>query len=146
MKFFSNADTLTGTDKISYSGYLDISKDVYGPLEISIDLNRCDLEMKKCEKLPTQKHKNVCRNLNVKKTFYHNAWKTLDPPLECPFRAQRYTATNSSMDLTPFTLLPLSGYMWIITAKLYSGDEKARQVALCLDLNMKVVRVQRKRN
>lgn len=139
-KFFTSVKS-TGSNKIFYSGYLDVEKEIPGPLELSVDVSRCDPEVKKCVKNPTQKFKNLCGKLSDKKAFYYSALTTLHPRLECPMKAQRYTATNSSFDLTPLTLLPISGHTWIITLNFYSGEEKVRELALCFEAELKIVRV-----
>lgn len=93
--------------------------------------------MKKCEKNLTQKFKKLCQKLTDTSAFYYNALTTLQPKIECPIKAQRYTATNSTIDMRPFTLLPISGYIWVVILKLYSGEEKARELAMCVETNLK---------
>jgi hypothetical protein len=94
--------------------------------------------MKKCEKNPTQTFKQICSKLKDKKAFYYNALTTIHPPLECPFKAQQYTAANSSIDLTPLSFLPINGFLWIITGRIMSGE--SREVALCVEGNLRVTR------
>lgn len=36
-------------NKILFSGYVNVSEKIPGPLELSYETNRCDLDMKKCE-------------------------------------------------------------------------------------------------
>lgn len=146
MKFFSTIKSVSNSNRLIYSGYLEVGKQILGPLEAVVEVNRCDPEMKKCEKNPKQHFKHICRRLSDKKAFYYNALSTLHPQLECPVKAQRYTATNSSVDLTPFTFLPISGYIWLVTLKLYSGEEKVKEIALCIELELKIVQVGRKRH
>ena len=42
-------------DKISFKGYLEVTEKIPGPLEITIDSNRCDHSMKKCERFSSIK-------------------------------------------------------------------------------------------
>jgi hypothetical protein len=35
MKFYTNVKAKAGSNKIFYSGYLDLEKEVFGPLELS---------------------------------------------------------------------------------------------------------------
>jgi hypothetical protein len=131
------------SNKIFFSGSLNISKVVNGPIELTIDVNKCDSDMKKCEKNPTQTFKQVCLKLKDKKSFYYSILSPFEPAFECPLKPQQYTTMNSSIDLTPLTFLPVNGYIWIITGKFIAGH--AREIAFCLESNLKIVRTASKR-
>lgn len=45
----------TVPNKIALGGYLEVTEKIPGPLEMSIDANRCDHSMKKCEKFSSTK-------------------------------------------------------------------------------------------
>lgn len=146
MNFFAAVNSSAGiANKIFYSGHLEVTEKVPGPLELSIEVNRCDTEMKKCEKHPTQKFSNICHRLNDKKAFYYGALEGIKPPIECPIKPQRYVSTNSSIDLTAISFLPISGYVWITTLRLGSGEKKTNKLVLCVTMEIKIVRAPRKR-
>ena len=37
-------------NQVDFGGYLEVTEKVLGPFELSIDANRCDHSLKKCEK------------------------------------------------------------------------------------------------
>jgi hypothetical protein len=128
----------SASNKVLFSGSLNISKTINGPLELTIDVNKCDPDMKKCEKNPTQTFKQMCLKLKDKKSFYYSILSPFHPTLECPVKAQEYTAANATIDLTPLTFLPVNGYIWMITGKIFSGH--AREIVFCIEANLKIVR------
>lgn len=149
IKFYVNVktDSVGVATKLVYSGYLDVTQTVPGPLDLSLDINRCDISMKKCEKRPSHKFTGLCQRVHDRNTFYHGALSTINPPLVCPLKPQRYVATNSTIDLTAISFMPVNGYIWHTTVKLHSGEGKDRKVAMCIEMKMKIVRAQaRKRN
>lgn len=132
-------------NKIVYSGAIEISREIRGPLEVWLEINRCDLEMKKCEKAQTQKFAGICQKLRDKRSFYYSAANTIHPQLSCPFKAQNYTATNSSVDVTAISFLPLSDCLWMTTSKVYAGEGKEKEVVMCTLLESKIVKVKSRR-
>ena len=136
MKFIADVKS-AGLNKFRFSGYVDVSTQITPPLEFTIDVNKCDQGMKKCEKNPTQKLKKPCQRLTDTRAFYYPTLTSIQPKIECPIIAQRYTATNATLDLSPFTYLPINGYIWVISLKLFSGIDKARELAMCVEINLK---------
>lgn len=142
IKFFVEVDTnRTEANKAVFSGYLEVEREIKGPLDLSIEVNRCDNAMKKCEKHPTTKLDGLCHKLNNKKAFYYGTLANIQPPLECPLKAQRYVATNATFDFTAISFLPLSGYIWLTTLKVSSGEGKVHKLELCILMEVKIVRV-----
>lgn len=123
-----------------------MSRDVSGPLELSIEINRCDVAMTKCEKHPTLKFSELCKKLKDKNAFYYGALSTIHPPFECPVKAQNYVSTNSSIDLSALSFLPISGYSWLTTFKLTSGEGKRKELVLCVMFECKILRAKARRN
>lgn len=147
MKFYVAVNTSSGiANKVFYSGFADVTNEISGPIDFTIETTRCDVDMKKCEKLPSQKVLGVCQKLNDKKTFYHGAISTMQPPLACPLKPQKYVATNSSIDLSAIAFLPISGHVWHLVVKLYSGEKKERNMVMCVTIKIKITRAPRKRN
>jgi hypothetical protein len=139
-------DTVPAADVIRYSGFLEASREIRGPLELVIETNRCDVGLKKCEKMPTVKFTGLCEKFKDKKAFYHATLSGLTPSLECPIKPQRYVATNSSMlDLSPIAFLPLGGYIWLVTLKVSSGEPKQQELVMCTMIEISIAQVKRKR-
>lgn len=134
-------NTLGVANKLIFSGAINISREVHGPLELLIEINRCDLDMKNCEKMTTQRFSGMCQKLRDKRAFYYNALTSITPPLECPFEPQNYIATNSTVDLMALAFMPLSDSAWLTIAKLFSGEGKRREIVMCTELEMRVNRI-----
>lgn len=127
-------------NRIRYSGFLDVVREIFGPLELWVDINRCDIAMKNCEKLPTQKFNRLCHRLTDKKTFYYGAVSTVEPKLACPLRVHRYVSTNSTIDLTMISMLPLSGSVFIGKMWMMSGEGKKSEMVQCATIELMIVR------
>lgn len=142
------SDTSGVSLKFVYSGYFNVSKDISGPLELLLEINRCDLTMTKCEKLLTQKFPGVCQKIKDKNSFYYQAVASVQPAVTgCPFKANIYAATNSTIDLKALTFVPISNSLWLTTSKIYSGEGKEKQLAMCTNVEARINRVRnRKKN
>lgn len=146
MKFFVSVSQATGlVNHLQFSGSLDVEREVNGPLELVIELNRCDSGMKKCEKFPTQKFSKVCHMFDDKRSVLAGIVSMMQPPLSCPLKVQHYEAPNVSMDMTTMSYLPLSGSIFLSTAKVYSGDSKNAEMVLCTAFDMRIVRVRKEK-
>lgn len=144
--FKMNLENTKGmANKLIFSGEFDIVREIQGPLELSIEASRCDLSMSKCESLPIQKFNGLCKKLRDTKAFYYDALMSIHPPLHCPFQAQNYTMTNSSIDLMGISFLPLSDSLWVTTCKLYAGETKRRELVMCTQLEMRINRIKSRR-
>ena len=146
VQVFINVENSTGfSNLLVYSGFFNVSKNVPGPLELIVDINRCDSSMKQCEKYPAMKIPALCQKLKDKRTFYYGVLSDIVPPFECPLKAQVYSTNHSSIGLSFLALIPTTGYKWITTTKVFSGRD--REVALCFSSELKTVRAKgRKRN
>ena len=54
MRLFVNNGSAV-PDKIAFGGYLEVTEKISGPIELTLDSNRCDFAMKKCEKFSIMK-------------------------------------------------------------------------------------------
>lgn len=130
---------------IQYSGYLESSREVNGPLELILETSRCDINMKKCEKFSTQKFTKVCHMFEGKNNIFTSVLATMQPTLRCPIKNQRYEAVNSSMDMTTLAYLPLTGSIFMSTAKLFSGESKKAEMVLCTSTEMRIIRARKEK-
>lgn len=139
--FSSSGDLKT---HLPFSGYFDILKEIPGPVEFLVEINKCNADMTKCDKFATQKFSNFCRALKDKKSFYYEFLKDLQPQLSCPFQPRRYVVADTSVDLTMMAVLPLSGNVWMLRFRTFSG--KQREQVFCATVEVKVVWKGSKRN
>lgn len=54
MRLFVNNGSAV-PDSIHFGGYLEVTEKILGPFDITVDSNRCDFSMKKCEKFSSMK-------------------------------------------------------------------------------------------
>lgn len=132
-------------NRIRYSGFLDVTRDIFGPLELWVEINRCDIAMRNCEKFPTQKFSKLCQRVTDTKTFYYGAVSTVEPKISCPIRAQRYVSTNSTVDLSVISMLPLSGSVFIGKMWIMSGEGKKIEMVQCATVELMIVRAKPKK-
>jgi hypothetical protein len=125
----------TVNNKLYFNGVIDVSRNGSAPMELQIIVNKCDQDMKKCEKLPPRSFKQLCATLNDKSSFLYTLITKLDPPMECPVKAQQYIANNAVVDITPLTFLPMNGFVWIAVIKIFSGEN--REMTLCLEASFR---------
>lgn len=144
MKFFITLSRTAGKpNHVEYSGYLEASKEINGPLDMTIETSRCDANMKKCEKFSVQKFSKLCHMFESKNNIFTGAIATMQPPLHCPIKAQRYEAENSSMDMTALAYLPLTGSIFLSVNKVYSREGKKGELVLCTSLEMRIIRARK---
>lgn len=115
-------------------------------MELWLEMNQCDHEMKKCEKTQTHKFSRYCQRLKDTHAFYYSTLASIQPPMtSCPMRANIYTATNSSIDLMAMSFLPLSNSLWITTAKTFSGEGRRKELAMCAVFEIKITQSKARR-
>lgn len=129
-------------NKLTYSGFIQVTDDVHGEIELVMESNKCSLDMKTCVKYDTVNIREMCKKLEMRNTFYSSALTYIKPPFVCPFKAGNYTFQEATLDLTVFSFLPVFGYVWVSTFKLVSGQKgsKTKRVVMCLNTESKLVK------
>lgn len=146
LKFYVNLSRSAGlVNHLQFSGNMDVEREIYGPLEVVVELNRCENGMKKCEKFPTQKFTKVCHMLQDKNSLFAGIVNKMQPPISCPLKAQHYEAANSSVDMTTLSYLPLSGSIFVSNTKMFAGEGKRAEMVLCLSGEIKIVRIRKEK-
>jgi len=129
-------------DKLLYSADFVIHEDIPGPIEISLEVNRCSLNLKKCEKYPTVRTIGFCEAFK-KKAIYADSLTAFKPPLQCPIKAGNYSATDAELDLGIISFLPSQGYIWLVCIRAFGGASKT--LVMCIQTETKITEM-RKRN
>lgn len=146
MKFVVTLNRTTGVpNHLQYSGYLETSREINGPLELLMEASRCDINMKKCEKFSVQKFTKICQLFQGKNSIFSGLLAMMQPSVSCPIKVQRYVATNASMDMTTLSYLPLSGSIFMSTTKILSGEGKKAEMVLCTTMEMRIIRARKER-
>ena len=75
-----------------------------------MDINRCDLLMKGCEKYEKFSIGGMCTKFKAKNTSYSETLEKIVPPIVCPLRIGNYSFENTEFDLNFVSRLPLDGW------------------------------------
>lgn len=137
----------TNINKIGYSGFINVSEEVTGEIELVVEASKCSLDMKNCEKYNNLKIVSMCDKFMDKGAFYSSALASINPPFQCPIKPGLYTLNEAALDLSLVSVLPLDGYVWVVTFKFLQAEKfkKMKKVVLCLNSEIKVVRSSNKR-
>lgn len=135
----------TNIDKMKYSGTIAVSDEVPGEIDLVMEYNKCSLDMKTCEKYDIINIREMCKKFQDKNAFYSNIFAHIKPPLKCPIKPGNYTLEESSLDLAPFALFPIDGYIWVLSFKFASGEKgiKGKKVVMCLNAEVKIIRTRK---
>lgn len=131
---------------IKYSGYINVTEEIIGDLEFVIEGNRCTMDMKTCEKDNNLNVGGMCQKFEDKFAFYTGFFDSITPKWKCPIKPGIYTVHDGSMDLAIISLLPLDNKVFITTFRLVYGEKgkKAKKIAMCLNVETKVFRTNKK--
>lgn len=129
--------------KLRSSGMLAVSEKIWGPIDLSLENNRCRLDMKSCEKFMTFNIKEICKKMNDPLPLYSNVFKYIEPPLKCPVEPGNYTVKPMELDLSVMALMPFDGYVYITSAKVSStvNGGKTKKIAWCVIAETKIVKI-----
>lgn len=132
----------TNINVVTFSGSVNISKEIKGDMELIIEANRCSLDRKTCEKYPGATVHRICKKFDEKNTFYSSFFENIKPAFKCPIKPGLYTVDQTKLDLNAISMLPLDGYLWVVTFKMLTADagNKRKQTAMCLNSEIKVLR------
>ena len=127
---------------ITFSGYVNLTKDIQGDMELVIEANRCTLDLKTCEKYPGARIKELCKRFSEKNKFYSSVFENIKPPAKCPVKAGNYTLKETKLDLSALAVIPLDGYLWVVAFKILSTDPgtKKKRLVMCLNSETKISR------
>lgn len=134
-------------NKLEYSGFITVSEEVAGEIEFLVEASKCSLDMKSCEKYNNVKIQSMCDRFMEKNTFYSSALASIHPQLKCPIKPGVYTLNEAAIDLSLISVIPLDGYVWVVTFKLLQAEKtkKMKKVVLCLNSETKIIRSSDKR-
>ena len=123
-----------GADAVNISGFMLVKapETNYPEVTLVLQTTRCSLDLKRCASYQTFNFRDFCTMLKNVNTVYGVVFKALKPKFECG-EAGNYTIENFTLDLMPLRILPLEGYIFILTFKLVGIDKvkKKRKTILC---------------
>lgn len=135
-------------NRIELSGVLTVFEEIGGRIDFEVDTSKCSMDMKVCEKHGAKTIHGICKIFKDQKIFYENVFARINPPISCPVKPNNYTLNEIYADLPFLAVVPLDGYVWISTYRFITGEvgKKARKVALCMNMEIKITRPKRSRN
>ena len=125
---------------VSFTGVGRTRNEIPGDLTFSLELTRCSLDLKFCEKWTNFNFKEVCAKFVDKNVFFASTMSAIKPKLECPIKSGNYTLDRTLLDLTVLKMFPIEGRVRVMTGKLISFDKvnKTKKVVLCLNAEAKI--------
>lgn len=124
-------------NKVYFSMKLNVQEEVNGPLEMILEANRCDLKKKHCGHYQDLKITQICQKFKDPFSVFSKAFAGIEPKIACPIKVANYIMTESSLDLSMITGLPIDGHVWLVRIKWMSGNKNV----LCLDNETKITKI-----
>jgi hypothetical protein len=128
---------------VSIGGRVEVFQKLYGPMDLTIEVGRCTLDMKTCEKVININIKSLCSKIKDSNMFYALLLSRIEPPLNCPLNPGNYTIHRTEVDLSPFVYIPFDGFLYNFLVKILSTNPttKARIIAICLQMEFKILKI-----
>lgn len=130
----------TNINALKYSGYISVTEEVKGEIDLSMEVNKCTLDMKTCDKENNMNFRELCKKFDDKNAFFSSVLENIKPQLKCPIMPGNYTIGESFMDMSIIKYIPLDGFVWVATLRLMTGG-KHKKIAMCLNTETKIIRV-----
>ena len=130
------------SDVLTFVGNIEIKEKLYSPIDLSLDGNRCSLDMKTCEKTPAANIRGFCSKLSDPTFLFSYAVARIVPHLSCPINAGNYTILYTEVDMKILTYFPLDGFVYNSVVKVISTDpvKKTRKLAWCGKFETKIIK------
>jgi hypothetical protein len=130
-------------DIFNAAGSAIVSEKLYGPMDLSYQINRCTSDMKNCEKFLTFNVRNVCQKFQDSLSFIGKAVANITPPMKCPIEVGNYTLKKTEIDLKKYSFLPIDGFILNLVVKLVTTipSTKTRAVATCVKVEFEVDKI-----
>lgn len=103
--------------------------------KVQLKSTRCDLNLTQCENYDTVTHPNICEIMNKYIKVYTDLADRMKPNPKCPLDMPSIKILNATVDLSFAARLPLDGFTWITSIKLYKSIAHVRhkkQLLFCL--------------
>jgi len=121
------------------SGYFTIAEDIAEPLRIVQETEKCDLNMENCVTMRDTTIFNMCMKRYRDKSIFAEGSNAVSPEIDCPPKAGRYEVNELITDMAAFSLFLPHDFIYIATARTYSGPEKKE--VMCMQSETKITRV-----
>jgi hypothetical protein len=128
---------------VTIGGSFEVFEKLYGPIDMSTEINRCTLDMKTCDNFMNLNIRNLCAKFKDPNQVYSKLVERVLPPLKCPITPGNYTVQRTDVDLKMVSFLPMDGFVYTLLTKTITTDpvKKTRITASCTIFEGKVVQV-----
>lgn len=103
--------------------------------QIQVISKRCDFNMTECEHFHTFIIRDICKIFEQKNQIWSNFIAHTQPRAKCPFKAIPVKVKNATVDFSYITHLPIGGYTYIMTIKVFKSIPNVRhrkQMLFCI--------------
>lgn len=123
-----------------FSGKFIANKEIAGPLELHMRITRCSPDRTGCIPVDEIIFINLCDKIYDGKAFWSELTKHFEPKLKCPLAPGTYNFSNGTIDVSGFSRLPLSGYLWVIHLTIVKIDDKIKKntIVFCASSDMMI--------
>ena len=147
-------------NKVLLSGHVESTEKIVGPLEVSLEVVRCDSNAESCTKhdqlkvlkilcvqhilLKISQFTGICKFLNRKNGLLADAMNSVQPRLKCPLTPGKYVLKETTLNLSSLSIIVLDDWRYIITFKGLSGEGKNKKLVLCFRFDVLVTNFERR--
>lgn len=111
--------------------------------QLQVILKRCDFNMDQCENFDTFIIRDICVVLEEKDQIWSDFVEHTEPKFKCPFNRTSIKVTNATVNMSYLDHLPLDGYIWVISGKLFKSIPNVRykkQLLFCMMSESKITK------
>lgn len=160
--FNGTADNI-GWNKYMVNGQIKVDEFTKGPLEVfmlermskqqmsvilidfqlQVQAKGCDFKMNRCDSQHTFVLPDICKVLNQENRLWADVVAHTKPRFKCPIKRSVYEVINATSDLSFINHLPLDGYTWTVTFKMFKPIANVRhkkQMHFCIIMEATVMR------
>ncbi|XP_035905693.1 uncharacterized protein LOC118509333 [Anopheles stephensi] len=122
---------------------LRIRERIEGPLKYNASIQRCEMDLSKCEFFNTIETDELCEYFEDA-GFKDRFLNSISQPLTCPTRPGDYQFINTKWDLSAIVNLPGSAYRWNIVTRV--SQVSTGRIIFCTEMMARIVVIRKKSN
>uniref|UniRef100_A0A336MKP7 CSON003136 protein n=1 Tax=Culicoides sonorensis TaxID=179676 RepID=A0A336MKP7_CULSO len=118
---------------------IEVNETLKGPIELTITLEKCNMEKTKCSNFPPFNYPDTCPILTT--TFFGTKFfERIEPKLECPLKVGNYTFNKSEIDFTQLEKVPFDVGRYKVKWMFYQSKGLAKKrMVMCFGATAKIM-------
>lgn len=84
-------------EKFTINGKFEVLQVLPINVEMEISLTSCDIEGRKCNKLPTVSYPRICEKMKIPTSFSYEMFQGIQPTPHCPIQIGTYEMINKTL-------------------------------------------------